>query len=107
MSENDKKAPNVDYLEDKDLERFKQEVEFEKIFYSSIAGTEEFEIIPIPCMDGSYLSIEEKQSIAAYAKANNKKLLFRISLGRTAVTFGEDGIVTGISPEFNAHGFPC
>lgn len=107
MSQDENKPPKVDYLDEESLKRFEQEVEFEHAFYSAVAGSNDFEVIPIPCMDGSYLSLEEKKSIAAYAKAHNKKIVFRISLGKTAITFGEDGKLTGISPEYSAHGFPC
>ena len=97
----------LDYLEEKVMENHAEEAQYEYAFYKHIAGSEEFDIIPIPNIDGSYLSTQEKLDIASYARTNNNKLLYRVSLGDVAVVFGLEGGLIGIQPEFCAHGFPC
>lgn len=107
MSDSDKKFKDLDYLEENVIEDFRKEIEFEEAFYSAIAGSMSFEVIPIPCNNGSFLSEDDKEAIAAYAKKSEKILLFRVSHGDIALIFGEQGEKLGVVPEFNAHGFPC
>lgn len=107
MDENNDNVPKIEYLDEKSIKQFEEEIAFEQSFYSIVAGTPDFEVIPIPCIDGSYLSVDEKRAIATFAKTYNKKLLFRVSLGAIALTFCEDSELIGISPEYSIHGFPC
>jgi hypothetical protein len=103
----DKKKKDLDYLTDDSMKHFVDSIDFEYAFYKHIADTTEFEIIPIPCNDGTFLTEVEKQSIIAVAKASDKKILYRIVLGQIAVIFEEHGKLVGMCPEYNVHGFAC
>ena len=106
MKDDNNKSP-LKYLEAKELKKFEEEIHFEYKFFAAVAETEDFEIIPIPCEDGSYLTEQEKQSIVAFAAANKRRILFRVSLGRIALTFSDSNKLIGVSPEYNTDGFPC
>lgn len=106
MDENSKPKP-LKSIHDEALEDFKREVDYETKFFEIIAGTPNFEIIPIPCSDGSLLTVEEKLAINNYARVHNKKILYRISMGDHAIILGEDCNLIGICPEYDPRGFPC
>lgn len=95
---------NFEYLDEDEIAR---QLEFETVFFKAIAGTTEFEIIPIPCMDGSYLSNSEKSAIVASAVYEEKTVLYRVSLGETAIVFSKNGGKIGIVPEQEENGFQC
>ena len=79
------KKNSLDYLTDSSIKSFTDTIEFEYAFYKHIAGTEDFDIIPIPCNDGTYLTEVEKQSIVAVARSVGRKILYRVVLGEVAV----------------------
>lgn len=103
----EEKDSELNYLDEKTLDNHIEEASFEQSFYRIVAGVDDLEIIPIPCIDGSLLTLEEKRSIAAYAKKYKKKLVYRVSIGNTAIIFGKDSGVIGIQSEIHEHGFPC
>lgn len=84
-----------------------KEIEFELQFYSYIAGTNKFEVLPIPLMDGSYLTAEEKASIIAECGHKKISLVYRVSHGKYATVFCPNTNRVGIVPEDDPRGFPC
>jgi hypothetical protein len=88
----------------KDLE---QEIAFELAFFEAIAQSDNFEIIPVPTLDGKRLTDEEKSLIIANARRYKSKILYRVSLGPIAVVFDEATGKTGIVPEGSDLGFYC
>jgi hypothetical protein len=100
-------SKRISYLDEETLNSTENDILFEHNFFSRLAGSEEYEVIPVGYNQGVAISDEEKVFIALQAKATGKKLLFRVTMGNIAITFGEDSDVIGISPEFNIHGFPC
>lgn len=88
-------------------EQLVKEIEFELKFYSYIAGTDRFEVMPIPMMDGTMLSPEEKAMIIADCRNKKIELVYRISHGRYATIFCSNTKVVGVVPEDDPRGFPC
>ena len=88
-------------------EELVKEIEFELNFYSYIAGTNKFEVLPIPLMDGSYLTPEEKATIIADCRSKKIALVYRVSHGKYATVFVPGSTRIGIVPEDDPRGFPC
>lgn len=88
-------------------EQLVKEIEFELKFYSYIAGTNKFEVLPIPLLDGTYLTQEEKASIIADCRHKKIALVYRVSHGKFATVFCPDNNRVGIVPEDDPRGFPC
>ena len=97
-----KRVLNVNNIND-----LEQHLQFELAFFESIAGTDNFEIIPVPGLDGKRLKDEDKDLIIEYARNNKAKILYRVSLGSYAVVFDETSGRTGIIPEDSDLGFFC
>lgn len=84
-----------------------EHLQFELAFFESVAKTDNFEIIPVPGLDGKRLKDEDKDLILEYARSVNAKILYRVSLGAYAVVFDETTGRTGIIPEDSDLGFFC
>lgn len=80
---------------------------FELAFFEHVAQTDNFEIIPIPGLDGKRIPDEETQLILEEARRNGSKVLYRVSLGNIAVVFDQATGKTGIMPEDSDLGFSC
>lgn len=83
------------------------DIEFEMAFFSYIAESTNFDIVPIPYEDGTYITKEEYFKILEDCKKNGIRLLLRISNGDTAIVLNPLTGKTGIVPENNASGFSC
>lgn len=104
---NEEKINIIKALDKDAIKVVEQTMEMEYTFYKSIAETEEFDIISIPGEHGRPTSLEEKQFIMAQARKHGITVLFRVSMGKYAIVFKEDGKLTGVVPEDNYHGFRC
>jgi hypothetical protein len=100
----------IDY-NDSDTEELTEEdienIEFEQVFYTLLAGTENLEIIPIPDEDGFVIDNKELKLIQNECSIRGIKLLYRISHGKTATIFDPVLLKIGVVPEFNLLGFSC
>lgn len=83
------------------------DIEFEMNFYEYIAGTSNFEVIPIPDLEGFIPSTEEFQLLVEDCRRRTIKLLYRVSNGKYALVFSADSDKVGMVPEDNSHGFYC
>ena len=84
-----------------------QELDFELSLYAHIANSNRFEVLPIPLMDGTYLTQEEKDKLAADCKKRGVTLLYRVSNGSHAVIFGANTTLVGMEAEDDPHGCFC
>ena len=90
------------------LDELETELEFELALYAAIANNHRFEVLPIPLLDGTYLSDEEKLKIEQDCKKRGVTLLYRVSNGTQAVIFGANTTLVGIECEADPHGcFSC
>lgn len=83
------------------------DLEFELSFFNYIAGSSNYEIIPIPDLDGSVPSEDDFRFMAEECKRRGIKLLYRISAGTHAIVYSVDLDKIAIVPEDNPHGFHC
>ena len=83
------------------------DIEFEMAFFSYIADSREFDIIPIPYEDGTVITSEDYHKILEEAKKNKIAILLRISNGETAIVLNPVTGKSGVVPENNASGFYC
>lgn len=81
--------------------------EFELRAYAYVAGSDDFEILPVPDLQGEVPTPEEFRLIANDYKSKNTKLLYRVSHGSNVVVYSLDMDKIGIFPENHEHGFPC
>lgn len=104
---------NDDYLNDEEqlgsdeMEQVKEEFEFEISFYSTIAKTEAFEIIPIPDDRGYVPTAKELKLIQLECKKMGVGLLYRLHLGKHAIIYNPKDLERiGVMP-VNSEGFHC
>lgn len=83
------------------------DVEFEMAFFSYIADSKDFDIIPIPYDDGYVLTGDEFEMRMKDAKKNNIAILLRIDNGLTAVVLNPVTGKFGVVPNDNTSGFLC
>jgi len=91
----------------KDLKSLKQDIEFEVLFYETVAKTRKIQVVALPDADGDYATPQELNIIKKQCVRKKLKLLYRISHGQLATVFDPNTMLTGIMPEDSIHGFVC
>jgi len=82
--------------------------EFEEKFYTILAETDKFEIIPIPDHKGRILSEETYSQIKQELASQGIKILYRISHGNYAVVVNPDSLKrVGLVPDGAVKEFCC
>ena len=82
--------------------------EFEERFYTILAGSDRFEIIPIPDHKGRIFTEEMLSQIKEDLAAQGIKILYRISHGNHAVIVNPDSLKkVGVIPDGNTKEFSC
>jgi len=108
MSYNDEYDSTYEMTEDS----MEEDIEFINSFFMAVAGTENYEIVPIPDENGEIVSAKDLKLLEKECKKLNLKLIYRVShirLGERNVATVLDPIskITGVMPDFNGIGFPC
>jgi len=104
MFEDDDLEEFADAFED--LEELEEHFNFEMKFYTHVAGTKNFDVIPYP--EGvEDLSPKHLKLLELNIKKEGKKVLYRVSHGKFATVYDNDTKKVGVLPEDNFLGFEC
>jgi hypothetical protein len=95
--------PNYKKLSE--VEELEANIKFESDIYWAVADGD-YEVIPVPCQDGSELSDTEKAYIMNLAEKHKVKLLYSVKLDTYSIIFSTDGNKIGILPN-NYKYFSC
>ena len=89
------------------LQDLAEDIQFEMGFYSYIAGSTDYEVLPIGGAEGLLLSEEDFEHIHLKAEQEGIVILYRVCLGETAIIVNPKTDKIGIVPEYSNDGFPC